>query len=283
MTTMLIPKTIYQTCPDKSKLDARFLKNIDLIKKMNPDWEYQLFDHHDRREFLLKNYSLDYLAAYDALQSDYGAAKADFFRYLLIYKCGGVYLDIKSSTSMPLSQVIQDDDAYILSEWDNSSDGEFPGAGCWSKYGVPSEYQQWHIMASPKHPFLKEVIKAVKSNIENYDPFKFGHGRIGVLRTTGPIPYTLAIQPIKDLYPHRVISIKKLGVEYSIFKNDVNSHRAVIGSGYATSNQLLIKTNLMKALGYRLFLSIKAFMKSLEKMTIRPLMRKLKGIFRAVT
>lgn len=276
---MLIPKIIYQTCPDKSNLDPKFIENIDLIKRVNPDWGYQLFDHEDRRQFILENYSLDYLSAYDALQSDYGAAKADFFRYLLIYKCGGVYLDIKSSTTLPLSDVILDNDAYILSEWDNSKEGEFPGAGCWFKYGVPSEYQQWHVMAAPNHPFLKEVIKAVKNNIENYDPFQLGHGRIGVLRTTGPIPYTLAIKSIQNLYPHRVVGIKELGVQYSIFKNDVNSHRTLIGSGYATSKQLLVEKSLIKTLGYRLFISVKRLMKFLEKMTIRPLMRKLKGLF----
>lgn len=275
---MLIPKIIHQTCPDKNKLDPRFLENIAHIKRINPDWEYRLYDHEDRREFLSYNYPPKYLKAYDALQSDYGAAKADFFRYLLIYKYGGVYLDIKSGTTISLSEVINEDDVYILSEWDNHQDGEFPGAGRWSRYGVPSEFQQWHVIAVPEHPFLKTVISIVMENIENYDPFKLGHGRIGVLRTTGPIPYTLAIKPIQKLHDHRVVKIKDLGIEYSFFKNDINAHRLFIGSSYATSKQTLVKVTLLKMVTYKAFIYIKHFFKFIEKITIRPLVRKLKAV-----
>ncbi len=276
---MLIPKFIYQTCPDKTKLHPKFLENIDFIKLMNPDWGYRLFDHHDRREFIEKHYPIDYLKAYDSLQSDYGAAKADFFRYLLIYELGGVYLDLKSRPNLPLSDVIQKDDAFILSEWDNGKDGEFPGAGCWGRYGVLSEYQQWHVIAMPKHPYLKAVIEQVKNNIENYDPFKFGFGRIGTLRTTGPIPYTLSIKPIQEEFPHRKVQIKDLGVQYSIFADDLNAHRQMIGSGYATTKQLLVKVSLVKESSYKAFIFLKATLKNLEKVTIRPLARQGKNFF----
>jgi hypothetical protein len=180
---------------------------------------------------------------------------------------------------LPLSDVIQTNDAYILSEWDNDKDGEFPGAGCWKKYGVLSEYQQWHVMAMPKHPFLKAVIDQVKSNIENYDPFKFGFGRIGTLRTTGPIPYTLSIKLIQERSPYRKVKIKDLGVQYSIFADDLNAHRQMIGSGYATTKQLLVKVSLLKEISYKAFIFLKATLKNLEKVTIRPLARQVKKLF----
>ena len=38
-----------------------------------------------------------------------------FFRYLLMYEIGGVYLDIKSTANKKLDDVLEENDAFILS------------------------------------------------------------------------------------------------------------------------------------------------------------------------
>jgi len=48
----------------------------------------------------------------------------------------------------------------------------------------------------------------VAHNILNYDALRGGVGASGVLRTTGAIAYTLAIQPILDQYAHQVVDIQ---------------------------------------------------------------------------
>jgi mannosyltransferase OCH1-like enzyme len=42
-------------------------------------------------------------------------AKADFWRYLVLYKYGGVYIDIDSSIDVPLDSFINGGDCAILS------------------------------------------------------------------------------------------------------------------------------------------------------------------------
>jgi mannosyltransferase OCH1-like enzyme len=112
---MLIPKIIHQTIRSKAALHTLFQENIECLKSINPGWEHRLYDDEDCRQFILQAYGQDYLDTFNRIDSAYGAAKADFFRYLLMYEYGGVYLDIKSRTRLPLTQVLADDDHYILS------------------------------------------------------------------------------------------------------------------------------------------------------------------------
>ena len=95
--------------------------NIDKIRAMNPEYEYRFYDDADMVEFIKSNYDPDNPFDYfNRINPKYGAARADLFRYLLIYKCGGVYLDIKSSVTRPLREIIAGSDRYLLSQWRNA-------------------------------------------------------------------------------------------------------------------------------------------------------------------
>lgn len=245
---MSIPKIIHQTVPNKGSLSPLFRENIDFLKTNNPDWDHRLYDDEDCRKFILENFGDDYLNTFNKIHPEYGAAKADFFRYLLIYRIGGVYLDIKSTAMRPLSEVISESDSYILSYWDNAKAGKYPGVGFWPQYGIENELQQWHIIAEAQHPYLREVINRVKNNIDRYDPFAFGIGGIGVLRATGPIAYSLAIEPIKTQYSHRHVQIEDLGIDYSFLRNQAIDARKLIGSDYTKSKQPLTGVSTLKRL-----------------------------------
>ena len=274
---MPIPKIIHQTIRFKAGLHPVFQENIEYLKRVNPGWEHRLYDDEDCRRFILQVYGQGYLDTFNRIDSAYGAAKADFFRYLLMYECGGVYLDIKSRTRQPLSQALADDDRYILSYWDNAPGGKFAGCGLWPEYGVPSELQQWHIIASPKHPYLQAVIEQVKFNLDHYDPFQLDIGGLSVLRGTGPIAYSLAIEPIKNVHPHRLVCIEDLGIEYSFLEERKMNHRDLLGSNYAKSNRFLTPIPTTKALRYRVYRWLSQDLKVLIRHPIpRPVKQKFK-------
>jgi len=88
----VIPLNIYQTWHTK-KLPEKMFKTVNLIKNLNPRFNYQLFDDNDCREFIKNNFELNVLHAFDSLIP--GAYKADLWRYCVLYKNGGIYLDIK--------------------------------------------------------------------------------------------------------------------------------------------------------------------------------------------
>lgn len=88
----IIPLNIYQTWSSKY-LPPKMLETCNLIKSENPEFNYYLYDDNERREFIKNNFEEKILYAYDNLIP--GAYKADLWRYCILYKNGGIYLDIK--------------------------------------------------------------------------------------------------------------------------------------------------------------------------------------------
>lgn len=203
-----IPKKLFQLVSDKNKVDPQFQKNIKFLQNLNPDWEYHLLDDNDIIEYLNLNYDRKILDIYNKINPKYGACRADFFRYLLMYKEGGAYFDIKSACIYPLSKVILPDDEYILSYWDTPTQS-------FNVNNLYGELQQWHIICRPNHPYLYEVIKSVIEKINNYT-VSDGVGKMGVLKLTGPIIYTNTILPILSKHNHRLVELNEfIGLVYN--------------------------------------------------------------------
>lgn len=214
-----IPKKIHQTIQNKNKIESEFQKNINYIKNLNPTWTYNLYDDSDILIYIKEHYP--HLEKYYlSINPNYGAAKSDFFRYLLMYREGGVYLDIKSAMKYKLDNLLYPDDTYILSHWGYVK----PHEKILKKYG---EFQQWHIICVPNHPFLKNVIEKVVSNIKNYEFATVGSGKLGVLKTTGPIPYTLSILPLLPKYKFRIANSH---FDIGLIYNNINiDHTKIFG------------------------------------------------------
>jgi hypothetical protein len=87
-----IPLKIYQTWHTK-KLIKNLQECSDSIKNNNPEFEYYLYDDNDCRQFIKNNFDQEILWAYDKLIP--GAFKADLWRYYILYKNGGIYINIK--------------------------------------------------------------------------------------------------------------------------------------------------------------------------------------------
>ena len=89
-------------------------KCVDRLKKENPEFEHRLFDDADCRAYIEENFSADVVEAYDRLLP--GAYKADLWRYCVLYKTGGVYLDIKfqCEPGFSLMEFTKDNETFVL-------------------------------------------------------------------------------------------------------------------------------------------------------------------------
>jgi hypothetical protein len=271
-----IPKIIHQTFCNVKSMPEVLRKNCQQIRDLNPDFDYRFYSDSDCELLIRDVYGEDILARYLKIHPNFGAARADLFRYLCMYHFGGVYLDIKVLMEKPLSTVLRKNDSYILSQWDHTPESKYRKWGTHQDLcSVPGgEYQQWQIIASPRHPYLAAVITQVLENIDAYNPFAFPHPWDAVVRTTGPVAYTLAIHPIKGLHPHRLMdNISDLGLGYSIFEksDNPNAHRALYRD-YRRSQTPLIIPEFPKSL---LFFPLLWF-RNLARKTIRSL-RQLMG------
>ena len=89
-----VPANIFQTWHTK-RLPPKMFAAITKIRSLNPGFKYYLFDDKDCRQFIKTNFDANVLYAYDHLVP--GAYKADLWRLCVLYKNGGIYMDIKLS------------------------------------------------------------------------------------------------------------------------------------------------------------------------------------------
>ncbi len=245
-----IPRAIYQISPSQQALPPPLELNSRWIQRLNPHWRYQLFDQGKIENFLLAQFP-QIKKYYDLISDDYLAAKSDLFRYILLYHSGGVYLDLKSGMTKPLDETLDLDSGFILSHWTEwHSDPKYKAWGLHPhiKNLPEGEFQQWHIICSPGHPYLRAVIVTVITRLIIYMKNRHGAGSKGILQVTGPIPYTQAIQRIQKLHKHKLVPARELlGLEYNNLGN--MDHRKLFpGRHYSQCDTSLIVSGRGRAL-----------------------------------
>ena len=190
---MKIPRMIHQTVENLQQVLPEYANNRDFLSQINPTWQMILYTADDREDFIRSSYDLEVLNAYLSIDPRYGAARADFFRYLVVYNQGGLYLDIKATAYKTLDSVVNASDTFVTAQWPLKIDGiDTSQVGIHADLGHP-EYQNWFILGARKNIVLEKVITRVLNNINGYSAFKFGVGKMGVIRTTGPVAYSKAI------------------------------------------------------------------------------------------
>ncbi len=144
---MPIPKVIYQTWKTKN-LHENCIKVRDNILKLNPEYSYILYDDNEMEEFIKCNFDEHVYSCY--LKLNVGAAKADFWRYCVLYINGGVYLDIDSEILQPLDNLIRSDDQCII-----------------TREGNLGTFNNWIMIFEKNHPILLQAIHNCCFNIVN--------------------------------------------------------------------------------------------------------------------
>ena len=172
---------------------------LDITSKNLPEWNQVIYDDESSLKFIHKYFGETHkiCVAYNLL--NYGVAKADLMRYLLIYIFGGLYLDMKSCVTSPIEK-IPDDKDLVVSNWGSHWYSKQPHTHLF----VNGEFQNWYIYGRQGAPILAEIIEKVVQNIFDlynnpnlpnkiYDPEEPPSKGI-VLATTGPIAYTSVIE-----------------------------------------------------------------------------------------
>ena len=87
-----IPLRVFQTWHTHD-LPPMMRQCVEQMRDQNPEFEFELCDDQECRDFLVKYFDSKVVEAYDRLVP--GAFKADLWRYCVLYIHGGVYMDIK--------------------------------------------------------------------------------------------------------------------------------------------------------------------------------------------
>jgi len=155
-----IPKIIHQIWVG-SPLPQKYYHWQESWKKYHPDWEYKLWTDKDIEEFGLTNKHW-----YDKTPN-YGQ-KADVARYEILYRLGGVYVDIDFECIQPLDVLHHTCDFYV---------GIVPS---------PQFKLNNALFGSvPRSAILKECIETMNLDI------KYSHNpKLNVIYTAGPLHLT---------------------------------------------------------------------------------------------
>lgn len=217
-----IPKILYRTYVNKDKA-SKFDKAKEKTLKLNPELTEVFFSDEDVECFVKNNFSDRVFQAYCNINPDYGPARADFFRYLIIYLKGGFYLDIKSAALKNLDSLFKIKNRLLASKGRTysiypNSFGIYPtlkNSYDWSvfsniEYG---EINNWHFMAPPGNKILKETIRQIVTNIEfGIETGQYKNGEYSVLALTGPILFSRMFNKYGD------------EENYKLFEPNFNDH-----------------------------------------------------------
>lgn len=194
----MIEKNIFQTFIN-SELPESIVNLIEQLKLKNSNYNYYFYTDEDILDFIKTNYSTEIYNAYNKLQI--GAAKADFWRYLVLYKYGGVYLDLDSYITISLDDFILNQDKAIVTRENN--------------YG---HFVQWCLLIKSGHPILQYTIENVLKKI-----FEKKETRLNYI--TGP---PVLSESIENLYQY--LGFKSL---YETKDEEINNKMNVNSNEYA--------------------------------------------------
>lgn len=180
----MIPKVIYQSWHSQT-LPKKIEKFHKKMYKLNPDYKHIIYTDSQIDDFVYSNFDKEITSTY--MKLNHIVAKVDFWRYLVLFKNGGVYLDMDSSIDMPLSELIKDEDQAIITAEKNID-----------------VYVQWGLMFMSNHPILEKTIEILIRNVNDAIHIHDIH------KLTGPTVYSEALNIIHKQYNNEQLNWKNI-------------------------------------------------------------------------
>jgi len=168
-----IPRIIWMTLSNGQMKAGPFHYNLlaEHFNK-NPEYEWVASDDETSKKFMnSEEVKPSWTKAYNSARN--GAEKADIWRYAVMYKYGGVYMDTDMTAQKPLGEII-----------DGTAD--FAQQLLKKKHG--REGTQFVLMYAPKHPIMEAVLDQIAAQFSNEVP---PSGRTNLV--TGPGALSAAI------------------------------------------------------------------------------------------
>ena len=137
---------------------------------MNPTFRYELVTDGAAGQHITQEFRNVPGVAETFTRISHGILRADFLRYLLIYANGGIYTDIDTECSRPITTWVAEDylahaNLVLGVEYDSLGDPRHDRFA-----GADLSLCQWTFMAIPRHPVLWHVIDTVRHTLNGRFP-----------------------------------------------------------------------------------------------------------------
>ncbi len=142
----MIPNIIHQTWKTNN-IPKKWKYFVKKVKELNPEWEYRLWTDEDNDKFVQQKFP-DFYDIYKGFSKN--IMRADVIRYIIMYKIGGVYLDLDYEVLKPFDF----QDKKVVLPYNRSK-----------QYGDKIDNLGNCFFASiPGHPFWLDVINDLQDN-----------------------------------------------------------------------------------------------------------------------
>ena len=168
-----IPKIIHQIwLQGKDQIPPKMEERRQTVLKINPEWEYILWDERSILELLYSN--KDWLKTY--YKFDYLHQKVDYAKYIILYMYGGIYIDMDAWGIKPLLDLPQlhKYDLIVSSMMINTLEAMIL---CQEKKCVNNGI----ILCSQHNPVMGKLVDNINSECSMLEP-----KQICINNTTGP-------------------------------------------------------------------------------------------------
>ena len=237
-----IPKVIYQTW---KHLDIIKHPNIQNIINTNSEYQYKLFNDEMCVDYMKNNFKGDIYNAY--LQLNNPVARADFWRYCILYKEGGIYLDIDCSSIAPFKEFIFTNTIMLIPFINYNLNNTMPNFNQIIKQKLhENQVFQGFLGSVPNNPIFKKCIEMIMNNLDLYIH------KNNVLELTGINLFYRAFnsyhgQLLTKYYQNELMIGSKI-IQYGLYKNSniYFNNRLVI----KTQQKIPFKSNILCS-GYR--------------------------------
>lgn len=102
---MKIPRIIHQVFFSHSGVPAYFSVLSQTWKEKNPDWEYRFWNHNSIEQFMASEFQ-NLIPLFRSFP--YDVQRWHFVRYLILYRYGGLYVDMDYECIKPLDSILSD-------------------------------------------------------------------------------------------------------------------------------------------------------------------------------
>ena len=242
-----IPNRVFQTWKSPM-LPALHAWGTRRFRQMNPEYSFCFYDDLKMAQYMESRFAgHPILAVFRRIRVP--AARADVWRYCVLYREGGVYCDIDSAISIPLRELLDGSSTEMISfesnrlvdlfDIDNFADPAVflpaPPESIRSNLEFPENIiLNWLLCFEKGNPILAEVIDLIVRHFPFFENRRFEDMLRAVIHCTGPIALTQAVWMWMQKTGKRP---RQCGIDFNghgIFKLPGSDKRYVASPHYAS-------------------------------------------------